>query len=178
MGILVSEDQINLYKKYVSAIIEDLGRNVSIYIPGPKKRCFNCIFDTVNKKSTGVYSPQLPLPTGEVHQEFRGGICPVCEGTGQFATQTVKIIKCGIRALKDKEKTFMNQGFNDNYDFRLKVPIAHLADFEAARIIVIDGIPCQRQSIIKKGLRDIIQFVCFVKESSWPKGFQADVSRS
>jgi hypothetical protein len=177
MGILVSEDQINLYKFYVGAIISDLGRNVTLFIPGPKKRCFNCLFDPINKRSTGMYSPQLPLPTGQVHVPFTGGICPICNGTGQFTTQTVKIVKCGIRPLKDKEKTFMNQGFNENFDFRLKAPISALADFQAARIIVVDGIPTQVQSIVKKGLRDIIQFVAFVKVSEWPKGFQSDISK-
>ncbi len=44
----------------------------------------------------------------------------------------------------------MNQGFNDNFDFRLKVPIESLDDFQKARIIIVDGIPTQVQSIIKK----------------------------
>lgn len=177
MGILINEGQINLYKRYVSAIISDLGRNVSLYIPGPKKRCFNCLFDPVNKKSTGIYSPQNPVPTGSVHTPFVGGICPICNGTGQFTTQIVKIVKCGIRSLKDKEKSFAMQGFDENFDFRLKAPISALADFQAAKIIVIDGIPTQMQSYIKKGLRDLIQVVVFTKVSEWPKGFQADVSK-
>lgn len=178
MGILVQESQVNLYKFYVDAIIKDLGRLVELHIPGPKRKCFNCLFDPVNRKSTNIYSPQNPIPAGQVVKPFTGGICPICNGTGQFTTETIKLIQCGIRSLKDKEKTYMNQGFNDQFDFRLKAPIASLPDFLAARRIIVDGIPTQLQSYIKKGLRDLIQVVIFVKMSEDPKGFKSDVSKS
>lgn len=177
MGIIVQEEQIQLYKFYVPAIISDLGRNVELRIPGPKKKCFNCLYDSINQKSAGVYSPQTPVPTGSVLVPFTGGICPVCNGTGKFTTQIIKIIKCGIRSLKDKEKSFAAQGFDENFDFRLKAPISAYDDFGNARVVVVDGIPCQVQSRIKKGLRDLIQVVVFVKVSDWPKGFAADVSK-
>lgn len=180
MGILVSEEQIGIYRTTTQALVSDLGRNVTIYIPGPKKECWNCLIDPINKRSTGIYAPKpLLVPAGQVLKPFTGGICPVCNGTAQFTTQTSKVIKCSIRWLKAIQKGYVVQGFDAENDFKLKAPINNQADFENARYVEIDGVNCQVSAIVKRGLRDLIWINVWLKRSEWSSGSRGtqDVSK-
>ena len=178
MGNFVTEEQIQLYKTFVAGIRDDLGRNVTIHVQGPKIACPNCLIDTINKKSTGIYSPRTPYPADiPGPTPFKGGVCPVCNGSGQYTTETVKIVKCLIRWLKADEREWGVQGMLDHNDFRLKADIKYMPDFQKARVVVIDGISCQVTSTVQRGLRDLIQVVVFLKSSSPPEGRIADVSK-
>lgn len=179
MGNFVTEEQIALYKGFVKGIREDLGRDVILHIPGPRIKCPNCIFDPVNQRSTNVYSPTNPYPSSiPGPTPFTGGICPVCAGVGQYTTETSKVVQCLVRELKSKERHYEVGGVYDENDFRLKADISFLSDFESARKIEIDGNPTEVTSIIKRGLRDLIQIVVFCKKSEWPGGKKKDVSRT
>lgn len=178
MGNFVTEEQIQLYKTFVEGIREDLGREVTIHLPGSKIACPNCLIDPINKKSTGIYSPRNPYPAGfPGPTPFTGGVCPICNATGQYTTETTKIVKCLIRWLKADEREWGKFGYGDNNDFRLKANIKYLDDFKNARVVVIDGVPCQVTATVKRGLRDIIQVVVFLKASSSPEGRIADASK-
>lgn len=171
MGNFVTEDQIALYKGFVQGIREDLGRDVTLHIPGPKVQCANCIFDPVNKRSTGMYSPRNPYPSTQPGPTpFKGGICPVCNGTGQFTTEVTKVVQCLIRWLKGKDKAYQDYGVNDENDFRLKADISFLEDFRNARTVVIDGTPTEVTVILQRGLRDLIQIVVFCRMSEFGPG--------
>lgn len=173
----VSEEQINLYKTFVKGIREDLGRIVTLHIPGPKQKCFNCSWDPINKKSTGMYVPQTPLPSGQAYKPFVGGICPICHGTGQFTTETTKQVQALIRWLRTDQKRYVIQGLEAENDFRIKCDIKYHDDFKNARIVEIDGISTEVTTIIKRGLRDLIQIVVFLKRSEFGPGKKTDVSK-
>lgn len=186
MGRFVSENQIKLYKGFVVGIREDLGRKVTLHIPGTPLNCPNCLYDSVNKKSAGIYSPlpaQFPVTdhngvsTTEA-KEFRGGICPVCNDAGKVTTgETTKVVQCLIRSLKTDQKRYIVQGIEADNDFRLKCDIKFRSDFEKTRIVEIDGIPAEVSTIIPGGLRDLIQIKIFLKKSEWPPGTAKDVTR-
>lgn len=178
MGRFVSEDQISLYKDFVEGIREDLGRNVTLHIPGPPIKCPNCLFDPVNKRSTNVYSPSANYPaTTPGPKPFKGGLCPVCNGTGQYTTETTKVIKCLIRWLKSGDIKYHAAGIEEQNDYRLKAAIEFEDDFRRARIVEIDGVPTEVTNIVERGLRDLIQIVVMCKRSEWPEGKRTDVSR-
>ena len=175
----VTNEQIALYKTFVVGIREDLGRLVTLHIPGPKTKCPNCLWDSVNHKGANIYSPSIPYPTNiPGPKEFKGGVCPVCNGTGQFTTETTKQVQCLIRWLKVEQKRYLIQGIEAENDFRLKADIKYLNDFKNARKVEIDGVPAEVTTIIKKGLRDLIQIVVFLRKSDWLEGKKKDVSRS
>lgn len=180
MGNFVSNAQISLYQRYVVGIRQDLGRPITLHIPGPRRHCPNCIFDSVNNRSTGMFRATVPYPTNIPGPfPFIGGICPVCNGTGQFTTEITKIIdKALIRWLKVDQKRYLIQGLESDNDFRIKCDISHLADMQAARIVVIDGIPCEVATIVKKGLRDLIQIQVYLKKSQPLPGKLSDVSKN
>jgi hypothetical protein len=179
MGNFVSEDQINLYKGFVKGIREDLGRSITLHIPGPRVDCPNCLFDPINKRSTGMFKPRNPYPANiPGPYQFIGGICPVCNGTGQYSTEVTKIIdKALIRWLKVDQKKYLIQGLEAENDFRIKCDIKYIDDFKTARVVEIDGVPAEVTTIVKRGLRDLIQIVVFLRLSEWPTGGKKDVSK-
>lgn len=185
-NIFVKPQHIALYQRFVPGIRSDLGRDVTLHIPGTKLNCPNCLFDAVNKRSTNIYSPkvnQFPVTDHNgVSQaasiEFRGGICPICNGTGSVTSgETTKLVQCLIRHLKTDQKRYLVQGHEAENDFRLKADIKFQADFENARFLEIDGIPAEVSTIIPAGLRDLIQIKIFCKKSNFPPGFVKDVTR-
>lgn len=184
-NILVSNAQIAQYQYFVKSIRSDLGRNVILHLPGIKKSCQNCLWDPINKRSTGIYSPQTPfLATVDYHGNpiagpvpFKGGICPVCNATGSTTTEVTKLVQCGIRYLKSEKKQYLMQGIVLNNDYRLNADIKYIADFEKARIIEIDGAPAEVTAINKGGMRDLIKILVFCKNSEWPEGMKKDVEK-
>lgn len=180
----VSEEQVKLYQGFVKGIREDLGRNVTLHIPGARKDCPNCLWDPVNRRSTGMYSPRAPFPTVTDNngktvtapKPFTGGVCPVCNATGQVAEQTTKVVQCLIRYLKTDQQRYLVQGIEAQSDFRLKADIKFEQDFKNARFIEIDGIPTEKTVINRGGLRTLIQIIVFCKRSEWPPGFKKNVS--
>lgn len=181
----VTKRHKQLYKGFVEGIREDLGRAVTLHIPGAYKACPNCLLDPANKKSTGIYSPRANFPSTTTWEgtvitapvPFTGGICPVCNGTGQVQVETTKVIQCGVRALKTDQKRYIIQGIEAENDFRLKADIKYYDDFRKARIIEIDGVPCESSTDpIKAGLGDLIQIKVFCKRSNWNAGRKLGVS--
>ncbi len=186
MGNFVTEKQISDFKFYLKGIREDLGRFVTLHIPGPKLQCPNCLTDPINKRSTNVYSPRNPFPPTTTFQgvaitspiPFTGGLCPVCNGTSLVGTETTRTYQCMIRYLKSKQKQFAIEGVETENDFRLKADISTEADFKAARTIEVDGIPVYVTVITRGGLRDLSQIIIFCKMSDWPGGKKVDVTFS
>ncbi len=184
MGKLVKDAQIKQFSGFLKDIREDLGRNVTLHIPGAKKKCQNCLFDPVNKRSTGIYSPSDPFfpvinHVGKLISTsipFIGGICPVCNGTGQTTQETTKVVKCLIKYLKARQREFMIYGVETENDFRLKADIKFENDFKNARIIEVDGVPTELTLLNRGGLRDLVQVIVFTKMSDWPEGKKKNVS--
>ena len=72
---LVKRKHLNLYKKYIEQIINDLGKTVTVVLGENEERCNNCKYDEVHHCSSGIYN-------GTGLKPFDGGICPVCNGKG------------------------------------------------------------------------------------------------
>lgn len=181
MGRFVQPRHFQLYKEFVEGIRSDLGRNITLYLPGDKRDCPNCLFDPINKKSTNVYSPKSPFPTdinGGASQFFRGGVCPVCSGTGQVQSgQDSIIVNALIRWLKEEKQYKWIQGVHDVNDYRVKADIKFFENFKNARVVEIDGVPCEVTNIRKRGLGTLIQVEVILKKSEWPPGFKQDVTK-
>jgi hypothetical protein len=135
--------------------------------------------DAVNNRSTGMFRATSPYPTnipGPI--PFIGGICPVCNGTGQYTTEITKLIdKALIRWLKVDQKRYLIQGLESDNDVRIKVDISHTADLIAARKVTIDGKDFEITTILPKGLQQLIYVTVFLKVSQPLPGRSTDVSR-
>lgn len=180
MGVFISESQIKLYQYYVKSIRSDFGRPITLHIPGPKRHCPNCLFDSVNNRSAGMFRASNPYPSDIAGPfPFIGGMCPVCNGTGQYTSEITKIIdKALIRWLKVDQKRYLVQGLEADNDLRIKVDIKHRTDLMNSRAVTVDGSRFEVTTILPKGLRDLIYVTVFLKVSQPPPGNNTtDVSK-
>lgn len=135
-SIQISSELITIYQNRIDAVINQLGKNVLLEFDPIRSPCPNCEFDSIRKRSTGIYISGGPRPFK------RGRQCPWCKGRGFEETPVEKCIKClvqwnpreaenyGISLRKHKDvvrfKTFLTE-FDDfvrcktaisNYDIR------------------------------------------------------------
>lgn len=94
---LVSEKTKKQYKKLMQQLVLDLSQQVRIIQESPMfVDCPNCVWDSINKKSSNVFQASFTTPITifqATDQErivgpvsFTEGRCPVCIGEGQLFT--------------------------------------------------------------------------------------------
>ena len=59
----------------IDSLIHQLGKDCKIIYESARTVCNNCIYDSINHRSTNQYNTVGPKP-------FTSGKCPVCRGTG------------------------------------------------------------------------------------------------
>lgn len=85
------------FKSLAQQLVLDLSQNLTIVQESPSfVDCPNCIWDSINKKSSNVFDATFTVPEtifADTNQErtispvsFTGGRCPVCIGEGQLFT--------------------------------------------------------------------------------------------
>jgi hypothetical protein len=89
-AIQISDNLINTYQSRIDALINQLGKSVLLEFDPIITQCPNCLFDTVRKRSRGIYR------TGGPTQFARGRKCPYCKGKGFLETAVRKCIRCLI----------------------------------------------------------------------------------
>lgn len=90
-SIQISPKLIAIYQSRIDALINQLGKNVRLIFNPVLTPCPNCFFDTLRKRSIGIYRPGGPRPFK------RGRQCPFCKGRGLLETQVEKCIKCLLK---------------------------------------------------------------------------------
>lgn len=167
--MLISDAHDKLYRNTVKQIREDLGREVTLYLPGNKRKCANCLLDVVSQKSSGIYRPDSPYPTAEMPgpTPFTHGQCPVCKGAGFYATRlTEKKIKCHVRWLVPDDRKNVSSGVLLDADCRLQADVKFLKDFKRPPIKVkVDEFDMEVMKIYPRGLKGLAQLLVFLKLS-------------
>lgn len=94
---LVTKRMKQDYKKAMTQLVKDLSQQITIVQESPMfVDCPNCVWDSINKKSSNVYDSSFTMPTTifpSTSEEriispisFTEGRCPVCIGEGQIFT--------------------------------------------------------------------------------------------
>lgn len=87
---LVPQAVFDIYKTVVDDMINSsFGVNCKLIYPAIKVSCGNCVYDTMNNRSSNIYNGTGPVP-------FTFGICPWCDGLGFKETPQTEIIKLRI----------------------------------------------------------------------------------
>lgn len=166
----VSEHHDKVYRDTVSKLRQDLGRIVKVYSPGKANKCPNCLWSPVSKQSANVYSPNPNYPTADGipgPTPFTHGVCPVCQGSGQYSRLTVKNILCHVRWLVPKDKEWTPLGETLNADCRLQADIRYLNDFQRTPIkVLVDNQPMEVKKVYQRGLKKLVQVIVFLKAST------------
>lgn len=99
-SIQITDKLIGVFQDNIDALINQLGKNVYLEFDPIRDPCPNCTYDTVRKRSTGIYIPGGPRPFA------RGRRCPYCKGKGFIETSVNKCIKCLIQWNPSDAKNF------------------------------------------------------------------------
>lgn len=90
-SIQIKPSLISIYQSRIDALINQLGKNVYLEFDPIRGPCPNCTYDTLRKRSTGIYKTGGPRPFA------RGRKCPHCKGRGFEETLVNKCIRCLIK---------------------------------------------------------------------------------
>ena len=90
-SIQISDKLIGVYQSRIDAVINQLGKNVLLEYDPITVPCPNCLFDTIRKRSRGIYRVGGPRPFA------RGRQCPYCKARGFLETPVQKCIRCLLR---------------------------------------------------------------------------------
>lgn len=163
----VTDAHDKMYSTTVRQLREDLGRKVKIFLPGNPTVCPNCLFNSVDGKSAGIYSPTSPYPAGTPGPTpFQTSICPVCHGSGQYTRTIVKEILCHIRWINPEALQHSSLGDIMGADCRLQSDIKYLQDFRRPPMkIEVDGFSMELVKVYPRGLKKLAQVIAFLKFS-------------
>lgn len=91
MTITIPNEIFQKYNEAVDALIECpyTSKQVTIYYPGIKEECGNCITSMIGDTSTNIYRHGGPAP-------FSFGSCPMCGGNGLREKETTDTIRLRV----------------------------------------------------------------------------------
>lgn len=130
--VLISDILIQIYQDKIDALINQLGKNVLLEFDPIREPCTNCTYDTLRKRSTGIYIPGGPRPFA------RGRKCPYCKGKGLVQTEVTKCIKCLIKWTPENARNFGIAVSQKRGSVRLKTFLTEADDLRRAKTVVVN----------------------------------------
>jgi len=131
-SIQISSDLIDIYQSRIDALINQLGKNVYLEFTPIREPCPNCEYDTMRKRSTGVYKTGGPRPFA------RGLKCPYCKGRGFTETPVNKCIKCLIKWNPEDAKNYGISVSKMGGIVRLKTYLTEADDLSRAQTVIVN----------------------------------------
>lgn len=163
MGVLVKNKHLNLYKKYTEQLISDLGKTITLVLAAKEKRCNNCIYDNVNKCSSGIYIDDGPKP-------FSGMVCPVCKGSGTIKDASEKNITAICRWVKYSSDEEMHRrekyGIEEDRVLMVKAKVSFYDDMKNAEYFIYEDERYRLKSIIKRGMKSNVVCVAYLEKEN------------
>lgn len=129
-SIQIKPELIAIYQSRIDALINQLGKNVHLEFDPIRTPCPNCTFDTVRKRSTGIYIPGGPRPFK------RGRKCPYCKGRGLLETPVTKCIKCLLKWNPSDAENFGISVSDKKGVVRLKTFLTEADDLIRAKTVI------------------------------------------
>ncbi len=138
------------YKDVIKEVVEDLHKPVLIYLEPDKEDCPNCVYDFVNKKSSGKFQSSFTVPVvifGNTVSpaSFTRSRCPVCFGVGYLEQEVERHVKALVRwnpTIKDLD--ILPVGREGKAVVRIKVLRSEYDLVVGAQYFLIDGVRCER----------------------------------
>ena len=80
LSTLITNEIRDIYQEWMTPVKREMNkRPIIFYWNESESLCPNCLYDTVNERSTGVYKP-----SGSYSGTNFDGICPICNGVGKI----------------------------------------------------------------------------------------------
>jgi hypothetical protein len=88
--VAIPQTLFDVYNSFADDFINlNFGVNCTVFLPSLKVQCDNCVFDTINNKSSNMYLAGGPIP-------FTFGVCPWCDGNGFKEIPNSSVIKMKV----------------------------------------------------------------------------------
>ena len=138
------------YKDLIKEVVKDLHKPILIYLEPDKETCPNCIFDFINKKSSGKFDSSFTIPVdifGDTISPipFSRSRCPVCFGIGWLKKEVVRNVKALVKwnpsTADDLE--ILPVGREGKALVRIKVLRSDFDLIMGAEYFVVDGVRCE-----------------------------------
>ncbi len=160
---LVKRKHLNLYKKYIEQIINDLGKTVTVVLGENEERCNNCKYDEVHHCSSGIYN-------GTGLKPFDGGICPVCNGKGVTYSLDQKniIATCKFVNQTEEDDGYKKEKYGiDKISYlKVKAKVQFYDYFNNAKYFIFDGERYKKMHLIKRGMKDNVVVVAYLEREN------------
>lgn len=131
-SIQIQDSLITIYQSRIDALINQLGKNVLLEFDPIREPCPNCEFDTMRKRSTGIYKMGGPRPFA------RGRRCPYCKGRGFTETAVTRCIKCLIQWNPKDAEDFGIAVAQKKDIVRLKTYLTEADDLIRAKTLIVN----------------------------------------
>jgi len=131
-SIQIKDSLIIIYQSRIDALINQLGKNVYLEFTPIREPCPNCEYDTMRKRSTGVYKAGGPRPFA------RSRKCPYCKGRGFTETPVNKCIKCLIKWNPEDAKDYGISVSKTGGIVRLKTYLTEADDLSRAQTVIVN----------------------------------------
>ncbi len=164
MGRLIKPRINRIFATKVKQVTLDLSERSKVFaVAVTSTRCPNCIYDAVNKASTGKYRAGGPTA-------FTGKTCPVCKNKGDIDTETRREVKCSVQWGKDTDtapykKPVLLPGGSLPLGFaRCKTDHTNRAVVKGASYFLVDDERCILVGVpVPRGLLNYVQYVFVVQ---------------
>ncbi len=138
------------YKGLIRQVVEDLNKPILAHMPPEKADCPNCVWDSINKKSSGTFQSSFVAPVTIFDAvitpaSFTMGRCPVCRGVGFLSkaiTRNLKaLVKWNPKGADNLEITAV--GREGAPVVRIKVLRPDFLTVVNAESFTVDGVRCE-----------------------------------
>jgi hypothetical protein len=186
-GNIIKQKHIDITKETFTKLRADLGRTITVTSTGNADllNCPNCLLDTVNDESSGVYSPDTPYPSGVAGPTSFVGVCPICNtrgyvfisGTSQITTISsvtitdFKTARKNINYFKGLPGNLENVDVELSMDLTTALLISGGTDitgdntvFHEADFVTVDSEDYEVEYVSKSGLGELFSLRVFISK--------------
>lgn len=140
-----------IYKDLIKEVMDDLNKPILVYLEPEKENCPNCLYDALNKRSSGKFDSSFTVPAIIFGEEispaaFTRGRCSVCLGVGYLEEETVRNVKALVKwnPTTADELEVIPVGREGKAVVRIKVLRADYDIVKAGTHCLIDGVRCEK----------------------------------
>lgn len=148
MAKIVDNSIKQTYKRLINQTIEDLHKPIILHLPPTSVSCPNCIYDSINKKSSGVFDTSFVSPTvifGNTitPTSFNRSRCPICYGEGILTSSNTKSVKALVRWNPGDDLENLPIGREGKPIVRIKTKRTEYDNVMNAEYFTVDGTRCE-----------------------------------
>ena len=145
-SIQISDTLIDIYQSRIDALINQLGKHVLLEFAPTRTPCTNCYYDTIRKRSNGIYRPGGPRSFA------RGRKCPYCKGHGFLQTTVTECIHALLKWNPSEAEDYGICVTDHQGVVRIKTYLTHISSLMRAETAIVNY---AIQDVLKMRVRKI-----------------------